>query len=234
MLLIIQNQFIYGFIRRRQITLFTPQHFMLSTDIVFSELNWRKTAERHMNEAEAIRKLKKRDLQGLETLVLLYQSRAVRASYLITLDKQLAEEVAQIAFLRAFDYISRFDPSRPFGPWFYRIVVNESVKAVTQANQNQSLEDEAEGKPTTFLERLSTLGASVEEKVMEHELVDAIKQALQQVSVQDRKAIVLKYYLEYSEQEMAEEMAVETGTVKWRLHMARYRIRKILNTVGFR
>ena len=55
--------------------------------------------------------------------------RAIRAAYLIVRDRALAEDLVQTAFLRAYDRIGQFDPSRPFAPWFLRSVVNDAVKA---------------------------------------------------------------------------------------------------------
>ena len=81
-----------------------------------------------MDEAEAIVRLKQGDIGGLEALVQRYQLPALRAAYLITHDRSLAEDVAQAAFLRAYERIDQFDVERPFGPWFLRSVVNDEVK----------------------------------------------------------------------------------------------------------
>src|SRR3989440_12647580 len=52
---------------------------------------------------------------------------AWRAAYAITGRRELADDVAQDAFERAFAALGRFDERRPFGPWLHRIVVNRCV-----------------------------------------------------------------------------------------------------------
>ncbi len=77
-----------------------------------------------MQESKAIARLKRGDLGGLEALVMTYQVKALRAAYLIVRDDDLVEDVVQNAFLRAYERIAQFDGERPFGPWFFRIVIN--------------------------------------------------------------------------------------------------------------
>src|SRR5258706_77311 len=98
-----------------------------------------------MDEHEAIRRLQRGDLDGLEALVRLHQQRAVRAAYLIVRDAALAEDVAQAAFLRAHSRIGQFDAARPFAPWFYRIVVNLARRAAARAARQTSLASPASG-----------------------------------------------------------------------------------------
>src|SRR3982751_4415709 len=52
---------------------------------------------------------------------------AWRAAYGVTGRRDMADDVAQDAFERAFAALSRFDERRPFGPWLHRIVVNRSL-----------------------------------------------------------------------------------------------------------
>src|SRR6266536_5165754 len=52
---------------------------------------------------------------------------AWRAAYVVTGRRELADDVAQDAFERAFAALSRFDERRPFAPWLHRIVVNRSL-----------------------------------------------------------------------------------------------------------
>src|ERR687885_1325315 len=52
---------------------------------------------------------------------------AWRAAYAVTGRRELADDVAQDAFERAFAALARFDERRPFAPWLHRIVVNRSL-----------------------------------------------------------------------------------------------------------
>lgn len=62
-----------------------------------------------MEEREAVERLKRGDIGGLEALVARHHARAVGAAYLVSRDRALAENVAQGAFVRAYEKIHRFD-----------------------------------------------------------------------------------------------------------------------------
>ena len=85
-----------------------------------------------MQESDAIARLQRGDIGGLEALVVRYQEPALQAATLITRDYALAEDIVQAAFLRAYERIHQFDARRPFGPWFLRSVVNDALMAVTR------------------------------------------------------------------------------------------------------
>ncbi len=183
-----------------------------------------------MEEQDAIARLKLGDIGGLEVLVYQCQTRATRAAYLITRDSALAEDIVQAAFLRVYERIGQFDATRPFGPWFLRIVVNDAIKAAVRRERHVSLEGEAEAGGITWADLLSDTQpgpADVAEAVM---LRQAIWNALGKLPPQQRAVVVMRYYLGLSEAEMVTQLACPPGTVKWRLHAARERLRTLLSS----
>ena len=88
-----------------------------------------------MDEQEAVARLQRGDISGLEPLVRRYQEPALHAAVLVCRDGALAEDLVQAAFVRAYERIGQFDARRPFGPWFIRSVVNDALKAVTRRRQ---------------------------------------------------------------------------------------------------
>ena len=93
-----------------------------------------------MDEIKAITRMKSGDPAGLRTLVDLFQVQAVQAAALITRDRAIAEDIVQNAFLRSFERIHQFDTTRPFRPWFMRIVINDAVKAANSLKRQVSLD----------------------------------------------------------------------------------------------
>ena len=81
-----------------------------------------------MNEQREMERLSRGDIAALGTLVRRYQTKALRAAYLITHDLAQAEDVVSNAFLRVFERAEQYDSQRAFGPWFYRIVVNDAIE----------------------------------------------------------------------------------------------------------
>lgn len=181
-----------------------------------------------MEEQAAIARLKQGDIGGLEVLVLQYQVQAVRTAFLITRDRALAEDIVQAAFLRAYERIVQFDARRSFGPWFLRSVVNDAVKAAVRRKRQVPLEVSSEGEETSLADLLADPSPGPDDLVEAAELRRTVWAALGKLPPAQRAAIVLRYYLGLSEAEMADELACPPGTVKWRLHAARKRLRTLL------
>ena len=176
-----------------------------------------------MDDNEAIARLKRGDIGGLEQLVRRYQVRALRAAFLVVRDKATAEDLVQNAFLRVYSRIEQFDATRPFEPWFLRIVANDAMKAAARGGRQVPLEDEADEDlfaspgppdPLSLVEQAETSAA--------------IWATLGELTPQQRTAVVLRYYLGLSEAEMAARLDTPPGTIKSRLHAARERLRQLL------
>jgi RNA polymerase sigma-70 factor, ECF subfamily len=178
-----------------------------------------------MDEQQAIQKLKRGDIAGLEFLVMRYQVKAVRTAYLITRDPGLAEDIVQDAFVRAFHSIRGFNEARLFEPWFLRSVINASIKMMQRSARQVQVGDESNA---LVLEKLAASIESAEKQVESIEVQNQIWDAMKKLSPRQRAVVVQKYYLEMSEKEMAEEAGSAVGTIKWMLNSARERLRGML------
>lgn len=185
----------------------------------------RATEKVPAEEREAVERLKRGDAGGLEALVRRHHDRAVGAAYLVVRDRGLAEDVAQGAFVRAFEKIRGFDPERPFAPWFMRIVVNGAVEAARRRGRVASREV-ADGEE--LLVRLADPGAGPHEAAERAESRRRVWRALEQLPPAQRAAVVQRYYLGMTEAEMAEGGSSPAGTIKSRLSAARKGLSKLL------
>ena len=177
-----------------------------------------------MDDAIAIQRLKNGDIFGLKALVERYELKALRSAYIISQYNAIAEDSVQSAFLRAAKAINQFDSKRPFQPWFMRIVVNETLKILNQRKRFVYAESE-ENDPLDYIPDDSQ---SPEDIVDNHEAEAAVQAALQELSPDHRAVIVLRFYLGYSESEIAQELKKPLGTVRSRLFHAQQRLRGLL------
>jgi RNA polymerase sigma-70 factor, ECF subfamily len=164
-----------------------------------------------VDDLTAIRQLKRGNLEALGVLVKRYQVEAARAAYLVTGDAVLAEDVMQDSFLRFYCYIEGYDESRPFAPYFMRIVANNAARAVRQRSR----------EIPTEVNDLDTFIAHLPD---DFDLKEQVMAALDQLSPEQRAVVVLRYYFDYSEQEMSETLSTPQGTISWRLHSARKKL----------
>jgi RNA polymerase sigma-70 factor, ECF subfamily len=181
-----------------------------------------------LEEKLAIARLKQGDLNGMETLVRRYQTRAVSAAYLIVRDPKLAEDLVHDAFLRAADKISQFDENRPFGAWFLRSVVNAAIKAAKQQKRFIPLDAPQAEDISSVAEWLVDPHPNPELMVETQETRQTVWTALGELPPEQRAVIVMRHFLEMSEAEMTQELDRPLTTIRWRLKTARNRLRKLL------
>ncbi|HEX3050957.1 MAG TPA: RNA polymerase sigma factor [Aggregatilineaceae bacterium] len=175
-----------------------------------------------MNDQQAVARLQRGDIKGLDALMVRYQVKALRTAYLITQDATLAEDVVQDAFVNVYRSIDSFDDQRPFTPWFMRIVVNGAIRTARKGQQLLPLDEDLD------LDYLIDPAPGPDDGVESAEVEAAIWAALGALPAERRAVIVLKYYLEMNESEIADQLKIPVGTVKSRLHTAKRQLRTML------
>lgn len=111
-----------------------------------------------------------------------------------------------------------------------RSVANAALQHERKANRQLSLDAPLEpgADDLTLSDMLQTGDPDPSQAVESDEQREAIWQALEKLSADQRAAIVMRYYLDLSEQEMADALDTPPGTIKWRLHAARKRLAGLL------
>ncbi len=92
-----------------------------------------------MEDLQAIRRLKRGDIGGLECLIARYQGKALRTAFLITHDEPMAEDVVQEVFVCFYQRAQYFDEARPFEPYFMRSVVNAALNWIKREKKSRLL-----------------------------------------------------------------------------------------------
>jgi RNA polymerase sigma-70 factor (ECF subfamily) len=183
-----------------------------------------------MEDQTAISRLKQGDLTGLEILVNRYQVQAVYAAYAIVYDRVLAEDIAQTAFVKVAERVHQFDEGRSFAPWFFRIVVNDSLKVAKRQKRNVSLEEQWDESTAQLAEWLTDPGLQPEQMVEQKETQTNILKAIQSLPPDQRAVVVMRYFLDMSETDMSEKTDRPLSTIKWWLRDARNRLRNIIGS----
>jgi RNA polymerase sigma-70 factor (ECF subfamily) len=183
-----------------------------------------------MEDQIAISRIKQGDLNGLESLVKEYQARAVHAAYLILYDRALAEDVAQSAFVKAVECIHQFDDDRPFAPWFFRIVVNDALKAAKKQKRNLSLDDQLDETTAHLSALLVDPHPQPEQWLEKKQTRENILQAIESLPPEQRAVVVMRYFLDISELDMSQQMQRPLSTIKWWLRDARKRLYELMGS----
>jgi RNA polymerase sigma-70 factor (ECF subfamily) len=87
-------------------------------------------AQTDESDAELVARVQRGDSDAFDRLARRYAKRAFAVANRMLQNAADAEDIVQDAFIAAVNAIDSFDPGRPFGPWFVRIVVNKSLTAI--------------------------------------------------------------------------------------------------------
>jgi len=133
---------------------------------------------------------------------------------------QDAEDVTQTVFLNAFVKLRTYDPSYRFFSWIYRMTVNESLNTLKRRKRTVPLDDALEVVAPG-------VGADRAAEAQEH-----VGKALMRLTPDDRAVVVLRHFVSFSYEEIADVLEVPVRTVKSRLFTARERLRLVLRERG--
>ena len=126
--------------------------------------------------------------------------------------EEYVDDVVQLVFVELFTAFPRYDVARPFLPWLYRIVYNVCMDYLKRNTRDHRF---TVPLTTAFEEAVrqpdSTPGPA--ELAERSELRRAISTALERLPVKQRSVIVLRYYEDLSEAEMAEVLQCRPGTL---------------------
>jgi RNA polymerase sigma-70 factor (ECF subfamily) len=172
-------------------------------------------------ERRAIDAVKAGDPAAYDYLVSKYMRRVVSVAWSIVRSAHDAEDLAQEAFVKAFESIGRFKSGQPFGPWIYRIVTNLALDVVKHRRrfQHEELHDTFE----------AGRGDRADVKAASNELAERIDSAIERLPEMQR--IVARLFLveQFEHPEIAKMMNLSEGTVRSHLSLARRKLQEKLS-----
>jgi RNA polymerase sigma-70 factor (ECF subfamily) len=194
-----------------------PGHHPPSSNLWRSELYLKATpAETDEQDRGLVTRYLKGHRDAANGLVDRYHQRLFNVALRMLGDVQDAEDVTQTVFLNAFVKLETYDPKYRFFSWIYRMTVNESLNLLKRRKPMVTLED---GPEILAPDAPPDRGAEAE---------DRVGRALMGLRPDDRALVVLKHFVSFSYEEIAEVLEIPVQTVKSRLFTARERLRLAL------
>ncbi len=169
-----------------------------------------------INEVQRLHLAQSGNEDAFASLVETYQTPVYNLCYRMLGDAQEAEDAAQETFWRAYQAIKRYDPQRPFITWLLSIAAHYCI----DQQRKRRL-------PTIDLELLPEEGAPDStpspEKVLARigRRTCALRKLLAELNPQDRAALIMRYWYDFSDQEIAQALSLTVSAVKSRLHRTR-------------
>ena len=178
-----------------------------------------------------VRRTKKGDYRAFDLLVLKYQSRIVSIAFKYVKEIQLAEDISQEAFIKAYRSIDSFREESAFYTWLYRITANTAKNyLVSKGRRKESSISEISISENDDYFELPT-NDSPEQILLAQSLRDTIYDALSSLPEDTRTALSLREFEGLNYEEIAEIMNCPVGTVRSRIFRGREALEDLISPV---
>jgi RNA polymerase sigma-70 factor (ECF subfamily) len=178
-----------------------------------------------------VRRAKKGDYRAFDLLVLKYQSRIVSIAFKFVKEIQLAEDISQESFIKAYRSIDSFREESAFYTWLYRITANTAKNyLVSKGRRKESSISELSISENEDFFELPT-NDSPEQILMAQSLKDTIYDALSGLPEDTRTALSLREFEGLNYEEIAEIMNCPVGTVRSRIFRGREALENLISPI---
>jgi RNA polymerase sigma-70 factor (ECF subfamily) len=172
-----------------------------------------------LEEARLIARIKRGDRPAFGILVKAHRERAFGAALAIVRNHEEARDLSQEAFIKAWKAIDRFDGTRPFYPWFYRILRNLCLTYIERHGpaRKVSLDEMLEANPSAA----PTVNSSVQDRIHSEQMSRHLVAAMEKLKPAFREIILMYHYEDMDYKAIAAALQIPIGTVMSRLSNAR-------------
>jgi RNA polymerase sigma-70 factor (ECF subfamily) len=180
-----------------------------------------------LGDSELIGRVAEGDARALEVLYERYSRVVYSFALRILGDQQLAEELLQEVFFRAWRQGSAFQASRgTFITWLLSITHNMAIDEVRKRRRRPQKAESEDSE--AVLAGVADKGQSVEDQVWVVALRGTISGAMEQLPLAQRQVIELAYYQGLTQREIAENLSEPLGTIKTRMRLGMQKLRDFL------
>jgi RNA polymerase sigma-70 factor, ECF subfamily len=166
-------------------------------------------------ESEWLRDANRGDQAAFGRLIEVYQTPVYNLCYRMLSSANDAEDAAQETFLRAYHGLSRYDTQRSFSTWLLSIAAHYCIDQIRRRRFTiMSFEELPAFDPPDQ-------APGPERSLVTKEKQQQVQALLESLNPQDRAAVVMRYWYDFSYEEIGESLSLTVSAVKSRLHRAR-------------
>lgn len=178
-----------------------------------------------MEEKELVQLSQEGNEEAFSALVKKYRTKVFNLAFSFTGDREIADDLAQEVFIKAYSALSKFKLKSEFGTWLYRITVNHAKDYLRKRGRIRKV----------FFEETMENSITLEDEIVKKEKEQSyeqrkklVRKAIQTLPERQQLILSLRDVQGFSYGEVAKILNVPPGTVDSRLHRARKMLRKKL------
>ena len=184
------------------------------------------------SDKKLVKRVQRGDKGAFDLLVLKYQHKIVNLVMRYVRDPELALDITQEAFIKAYRALPRFRGDSAFYTWMYRIAVNTAKNHLAaQRRRPMNVELDFQDPEQYDLHAKLKETDTPEALTLSNELKNTVEQAIAALPEDLRTAIILREIEGMSYEEIAQTMECPVGTVRSRIFRARDAISKKIGSL---
>ncbi|SNT13977.1 RNA polymerase, sigma subunit, ECF family [Anaerovirgula multivorans] len=159
----------------------------------------------------------------------LYYKEVFKTAYYIIKDKELAKDLVNEAYIKAYEKIDTLNDANKFKQWVCVIAANLAKNHIRKHSKIVQIDHE-------YMEVINASSENPEDIVFNEmavaETKEQVKKAIERLNADYKEVIILRYYHNFSYQEISQFLLLKEGTVKTRLRRAKGQLYKLLKKEG--
>ena len=158
--------------------------------------------------------------KGVQLMMDAYQSRLYWHIRRLIVDHDLAQDVLQDTFIKAYQNFHQFKQDSQLYTWLYRIATNESLQQLNKLKKMQKTDEDAE----YYLQNL--VAENVESDAEEIQIL--LQKAIQTLPEKQKLVFTMRYYEDLPYEEISQILDMSVGTLKTNYHYAKQKVEDVL------
>lgn len=168
---------------------------------------------------------------SFEALMRKYYGRVLNFVYRFVNNRDMAEDITQDVFVKIYKSASGYKPKAKFQTWVFTIAKNTAFNEYRHLNRqgyslDESFSDGSESYQSVLIDEQAE---KPDERLKKAETVKIIREALQALPEQQRAAVILRRYQNFSYEEIAQTMGTSVKAVKSLLNRAKENLKNMLS-----
>lgn len=177
-------------------------------------------------DEELVQLVINKDQEIYAEIVERYEAKLMRYAQTIVYDEDMAADVVQGAFIKAFVNLRGFNTRLKFSSWIYRITHNEAINLIRKHSKELRPDD------SSWFDAIADERETAELELDRQFLAREIAEALAKVEVKYREPLILNLYQQKSYKEISDILKLPTATVGTRIARGKAKLKALLEQKG--